>query len=648
MIFPQNCIRFGYILTLLAGVAFVSGAAILAAYLTRDPANSGTEHYIAPGRIACVLFGLYLFSTQRDWSRALSLPNRFKRALGLSLFVGTFGAAGMYAGARMAPSIPATSLEQAWVIGAFVAVLLPAFIWWLFKRSEADDGNFIRGTTMLSFAKAHRRAEALRLPDERTLLWGGVRLPERFSEGHFALIGAVGSGKTLAMRLLMQTVLPSIKPKSDWRALVYDAKRDVLSLIAGMGVDCPVVTLNPFDARSAAWDMAKDITSPATALQVATILIPEEDGQNRYFSDAARAILTGVMNTFLLRSPGAWTFRDVVFVMRTEARLRDLLSSRPETRDLIDQYFLEARSFENIKSTIASRMAMFEPIAALWSRATRTISLHDWLAGEFILVLGNDESLRAPLDAINRVLFQRVGELVINGDESRSRRTWFFLDEIKEAGKLKALSSLLTKGRSKGARVVLGFQDIDGLRDVYGPLAANEIAGIPANKALLRLDSEATAKWAAGVLGEAELHEYTDSDTSGKDATTTTTEHIVKRDAVLPSELLRLPLPELGAFWGYYITPAVGVYLAKRTYHGVLLDPGTTPNFEPRLTEHQYLAPWNDEDLRRLGFDVEDQHPELRLQGNEPPPKSNSATFLADIERMRGSDPLGHSAKPAA
>ncbi|MFX8836738.1 type IV secretion system DNA-binding domain-containing protein, partial [Acinetobacter baumannii] len=59
--------------------------------------------------------------------------------------------------------------------------------------------------------------------------------------------------------------------------------------------------------------------------------------------------------------------------------------------------------------------------------------------------------------------------------DSGMQQAWFFLDEVREAGELDGLSRLMTKGRSKGACVVLGFQDIDGMRDVYGDQVANEI-----------------------------------------------------------------------------------------------------------------------------------------------------------------------------
>jgi hypothetical protein len=496
------------------------------------------------------------------------------------------------------------------------------------KRAAASGGtgsSTIRGTDVLSPQQAVQIASTLSPGERAPVNWSGLTLSERITEGHFAVIGATGSGKTISLRLLMQSVLPHIGSGSDMRALVYDAKRDMVSILNGLPLRCPVVILNPFDARSVAWDMARDITAPATAHQVASILIPEEQGHNRFFSDAARHLLAGVFIALMNVAPKAWTLRDVVLIMSEEERLRKVLQAVPHTRSLVNQYLRREGTAQDIQSSIATRIAMFEPIAALWHKAPVRISLEGWVNGNFILVLGNEESLRAPLDALNRVIFQRLTELVLNGTESTRRRSWFFLDEVKEAGKLDGLSRLLTKGRSKGARVVLGFQDIEGLRSIYGELAANELAGMCANKAILRIDSEATARWAAQSIGESLFREFTSStsETRGKEHSTTssTQEHITQRQAVLASQLMRLPVPDASGFYGYYVTPAVGVYHNKVSFLGKLRRHGRRRDFEPRPTQDQYVPPWAEDDAARVGVDLATVEERAPTQAPTPAPE---------------------------
>jgi hypothetical protein len=523
-----------------------------------------------------------------------------------------------------------------------------------------DSGIHHRGRRLISFTEARTLATQLKAEDDPGLSWGMLNLPSEVATTHFLVTGATGSGKTITLRLLMQSVLTKIGKGQDCRALVYDAKQDITSILAGMDLQCPVVTLNPFDKRSAAWDMARDITGPATAQQVASILIPENRHESQpFFSDAARHLLTGVLITFIKSAPEKWTLRDVVLAMRNKDRLKQVLSTLPDTSDLLE-YFTNDNTAQNILSTLQSRMQRYEFIAAAWDKASKKISLRDWIDGEFILILGNDEATRTALDAINQVIFKRLTELILALPESATRRNWIFLDEVREAGELDGLGRLLTKGRSKGACVVLGFQDIDGLRDVYGTEVANEIAGLCSNKAILRTDSPSTAEWASKLFGEREVLEtrQSSSESKGKNSqpgrivsgsnsgkSSSTQEQLNKREVVMASEFMdMLPTTPVNGLSGYYLTPAIGAYSARigGDSIGRSLRPANDAvlNIEPRSESDQYLSSWSTGDRSRLGLDEEDQSPQpasvQESTTNETVPRRVEAPdlgFLAQIKR---------------
>lgn len=433
----------------------------------------------------------------------------------------------------------------------------------------------------------------------------------------------------------MQAVLPQVGTRPNLRALVYDAKGDMLSILSGMNISGGIRTLNPFDARSVAWDMAADVRDKSAALDVASIFIPPEEGQNRYFSDAARAIVAGIMVAFHELAPGAWTFRDLVFAARTEGRLRQVLGAVPDTAELIAEYFLERRTFLNTKSTISARMAILEPIAALWHHATQRMSLRSWLSGNLVLVVGNHEALRAPLDAMNRILFQRLCAFMLTAEETATPHTWVFLDEVREAGHLDGLSRLMTKGRSKGVRVIMGFQDMEGMRAAYGDRLANELVAMCENTAILKLNSPATAQWAAQLIGEYEATEYTRGVSHGPGGTTySTSEHIARRDAVLASELRELPPADRNECHGYFITPRQGVFRARVRYGPLLMSAGPEPNFIERPASHHKLVPWTDEDRARLNLPPE----RTQATATTMEPQSDEPT-LDDIARMTRDGP---------
>lgn len=477
----------------------------------------------------------------------------------------------------------------------------------------------LRGRALRTTQQVH---EALAdTPPNQGIRLGQYLLPHRAAYGHFAIVGATGSGKTLLQRLLMQSVLPRIGQGLDQRALIYDAKQDILSLLGGMGLRCPIATFHPFDARCVAWDMAADITSPAAALQAATLLVPKaQQDANPFFSNAARHLMSATLLALILLAPGRWTLRHLLLVLRSEALLRLLLAQTEFTRPLL-QYGEHPATFQNILSTLLTRTAPFELIAAAWDQAGRKLSLRGWLEQEAILILANDEENRAAIDTINQLLFKRLSELVLAQEErpEQSRRTtWFFLDEVRQAGRLDGLSALMTKGRSKGAAVLLGFQDIHGLHEVYGREAANELVGQCNTKVLLRLNSPETARWASQLFGSSEFLESRRSHSrsrnfrelgwqQGGSSGESVSNAIAKRELVLDSEFLDLPETSLAnGVTGYFINPLTGAFqhhLPPDWLRQHLRPPDpATPNLVRRPDGHQLLRPWSDQDACDLGL----------------------------------------------
>ncbi len=474
---------------------------------------------------------------------------------------------------------------------------------WIFF---APRNRRLRGRELITQRQASRAQKRLRQDDGR-VHFGSMLLPKKAETSHFLFLGTTGSGKTLSIKRMMAEALADLGAAPDQRALVYDPKQDQLSFLHGLGLPSQVVTLNPFDRRSASWAIAQDVTGPAAALEVAAIFIPEERSHNRFFSDAARDLLCEVMKAFILQSPRCWTLRDVIAATRSLNALWSVLSCSPDGRQAFESYFADERTAANVLATLRSRLAPLSPIAALWSKADTAVSLEEWAREDFVLVLGSSERVRTALDTLNRVIFKRAVELVLSQSESRTRRNWFFLDEVREAGKLDGLSTLLTKGRSKGASVVLGFQDVEGMKAAYGDRLGNEIMAMCSNKAILRLESAETAAWASKQVGEferIEIRRSLNTDGAWLPRYRTRSEQRIKGDAVLPSEFLSTPPADTAnGVTGHFITPFVGAY-RNCTPLSTLLARAKSANdvldFIPRQEDEEWLTPWGADDFHRL------------------------------------------------
>lgn len=503
--------------------------------------------------------------------------------------------------------------EWFWVAAVPIGIYLPSLI----RKAAADPYATVvlRGTEIMSIAHAQALARRSSGNSHNLLNWWGVPISEGSDVGHGVIVGATGSGKTVSLRLYLQSLVPLIVPGSDRRLLLFDPKGDMLSILAGLPLRVPVVYTNISYLESYAVHMAPDLTTPTAILQFAHTIIPEEEGHNAFFARAARDLLAAVMAACHLTWPGQWNLADVILLLADNRKARTLLQSLPQTRHVYRDYFnRDPRTLDNIQQTITSHLGMLRPVAAAWARADQHISLSQWINGEFILVLGQDESIRAPMDAINRVIMNRITDLILSQPEDTARGTYIIIDELKEAGKLDCLPRLITKGRSKGLHMTLAFQTIEGLKSIYGAHAAEELAGLCSKKVFLRTDSPETARWMAQILGEAELREWRRSYQEGPNgASHSMAENIRNRQAALASELLRMPPVRDGKLHGYFVTPSIGVYSGAHAFAQHLMPPGPAPKLTRRPARDFYLL-----DYGKTDSDEADRRPETGSDHDRP------------------------------
>lgn len=514
-------------------------------------------------------------------------------------------------------------------------VLLTAVPWLRRLAKFYKKSNTRRGRKLLDFGEAFQKCESERDPGDPGVLWGKLRIRTEEAKSHFCVVGAVGSGKTLTIRMLMQDQLRHIKKGSDRRAIVYDAKQDMVPILCSMGLQCQTVLLNPFDMRANAWNMAQDIDSPAAVRQLAVTLVPDTKESQPFFTNAVRELLAGVVTVFIKTRPGKWTFREVLLVMKSRVLLRAVLSQDAATSDVVNSILgAGENTVGSIMATVATKLGPYEPIAAAWEKAKGKISIQKWLRSESVLILGNDERIRSSLDAVNQLFVAVLAQHALTMPESDTRMTWFFFDEFREAGKLSGLESIVLRGRSKGCCVVLGFQDIQGVQHVYEEKAGNELVGQCANKALLRIESPETAAWASKVIGEEEKVEFSESSTeSAQGRTVSHSSQKQTRSVVLPSEFMEIPAPGrnlVNGLQGYYVVRSVGVYRARYAAEELVEGLGKVnpahQTFVAAPSEWQFLNPWTVEDSERLKIDVS--------SAQDPAKKNKGPSPLDDIERV--------------
>lgn len=481
-------------------------------------------------------------------------------------------------GGRLAPNKPALG----WIVGATIALLATIV---LRKRPEVAS-DVLRGTVVIPIKQAKRIAAEITLPSDLIINWAGIYIPERYSEHHFCLLGGTGAAKTLVLRLLLSSIVPHIKPGSDWRCIINDPKCQAMEVLAGMPIQCKILLLNMFDTRCVAWDMAMDITTSAKAEQLAATLIPDHPTENPFWPAAARDLLSIVVEALIFLRPAHWTLVDVLHIISKPQRTKSFVDQVPHLRDRIQEHFArDIRTLLNVYYTLLAYLSPFRTVANLTATASCRFSIAQWVNESSILVLGEIPSMHAPISALNRLLFHCLSDAVLSQPDSNTRRTYCILDELIDMGALDSLPQLLDQGRSKGARAVLSFLTMEGLQAVYGEHQAAQIANMPANKCFLRTDSEITASWMSRVIGDMEIRQWTRSTQPNQGDSLS--EQIITKPAVLPSQFMRLPLADRNRFYSYCVTPCIGVYGGATRFGKMLLPKGKAENFIPRPDSDQ-------------------------------------------------------------
>jgi hypothetical protein len=448
--------------------------------------------------------------------------------------------------------------------GAFWSVLLPLLLSCNFRFN--DGVKVMEGRFLQPYQKTKTYYESQRAQDDAGILWGGIRLPSSLAVKNLMVAGAVGSGKSISLQLFLQDTVRHIRPGSGKRALIHDANRDGYSQLVGMGVAMESIhILNPFDARCTAWHMAVDITTESEAESLAEILIAKEEKEDPIWRNWAVDLVKGVVECFNITAPHDWDLRDIVLATETESALRMVLAASPETTHYLEVLRNE-RLAQNIIATLRAKMRQYRTIAALWHYADNRISLEGWLRGSSILLLGKDNKAKEGLSALNRLLFKRAQQLLLDQPQ-QPLNTFVILDEVASIGKLDGLSELCTEGRKFGVCIALAFQSYAQLQEIYGEKVSEYVIGQFENKAILRLNDEVTAEWASKLIGDVQLrrHVETINYDGMQKAGRSVGDHIEIKRAVLPAEFLSI-LPVNFATGqgldGYYL----GHYVYRMTY----------------------------------------------------------------------------------
>jgi hypothetical protein len=419
-------------------------------------------------------------------------------------------------------------------IAGLVTLMLFGYLSGLAAARKNTDLTHKRGTRIEDGTRPRRRK---RKGQGRALTLAGIPVPELDETKHFKMIGTTGTGKSTAIRELLDGALA----RGD-RAVIADPDGGYLNRFYD-----PTrgdVILNPFDPRAHAWNIYGELTASHDVEQLARSLIPDHDGADKSWRGYARTFFTAVArqtnDVGICRLPELYR----LLTCASTDELRILVAGTPA------QPFLEGgneRMFGSIRSVTGAALTALDYLA---EQTGPPVSVRDWVRqGRGVLFLPYQADQIAALRSVISAWLRLAIFQTMTGGEG-DQRLWFVVDELDALGPIDGLKDALARLRKFGGRCVLGFQSIAQVSSTYGHGEAQTIVENCSNTLILRCSASengGTARFASKLIGEREVIRPTLSRTR-RSGLFVEPHHSVSRGeqhvtelAVLPAEVEQLP-----------------------------------------------------------------------------------------------------------
>jgi len=399
---------------------------------------------------------------------------------------------------------------------------------------SAEAGAVMRGTQLSTSDRWRKHSDRMRAGSAITV--AGLAIERADESKHFAMMGTTGTGKSVAIREMLR----GAAARGD-RAIIADPDGGFLSRFydASRGD----IILNPFDVRSAVWDMMAEVPSDFAAEQLAASLIPSPGGSaDATWAARARTLLTAILRRG--RQNGIDTSEIYrLFAIADRDELRTLLAGTAAEPFLAEG---ATRLFDSVRSSSGDAMSALEYASS--ARGGLPFSLTRWAADpddrRWVFMPYRADQIAALKSLIGPWLRLAIFA-TMSRPEGDTNPTWFVADELDAIGKIEGLDDALQRIRKFGGRCVLGFQTIGKVRAIYGDGNASALVENCSTRLILRCaggDGASTARFASALIGQQSYMKQSFNEGAGrggKSSGSSLTAHT--EDAVMPSEIERLP-----------------------------------------------------------------------------------------------------------
>ncbi|TMO96009.1 hypothetical protein CWC14_11350 [Pseudoalteromonas sp. S3260] len=416
--------------------------------------------------------------------------------------------------------------------------LLASFIAgkWAYKKSYQSSERKISGASRYESKEAiNKLSKALK--EDYKFAGSGLpihpqlNLSKNRESQNILVLGQIGAGKT-------QIIAPIVKDIIDRKAksVVFDYKGDFTEWFASYE---QVMIIAPWLKSSIVWSIGKDIKDKHSALLFATSVIPKNQ-KDPMWSNAGQIILTGCC-LFLIKKHGenwGWKKLSVLLNSPTDILKAKLQQVLPEAANLVDP---NSKTSQSILLTMYSYVRPIHDLALAWGDAKGGISLKSWVkdkGNKTTLIINQNQQYEQLSKSLAELVLNLISHELLSLSDSNKREFYFCLDETAHLNF--DIAKTVSVARSKGARFIVGIQDLGLLSKQYTQEEINAFSSMIGTLIVLRVGAvgDSITKLSK-ALGEQQFERLNPSfDKEGK---STFSWQRLSLPVVAETELLNLP-----------------------------------------------------------------------------------------------------------
>ncbi|GEK15903.1 type IV conjugative transfer system coupling protein TraD [Aliivibrio fischeri] len=364
---------------------------------------------------------------------------------------------------------------------------------------------------------------------------------KNFEVYHVHIGGTTGAGKSVAIRKLLN----EIRARGD-KAIIYDKG---CTFVSRFYDDTTDVILNPFDERSAYWDVWQDAKHPTDFENHAMSLIPEHGDGDPFWVQSARTIFSSTAYKMQNDGKPCTTERLLELILTSQLETLTEYLDGTESASLVSDKI--QKTAISIKSVLAAYIKSLRFLEGLdkpdkEGNPRRKFSIQDWVLNDNekgFLFLTSNAKQHPSLRPLISMWLSIASTAILSLSESQSRRIWVIIDEAPSLHKLPELPNVLSEVRKHGGCFLLGFQSYAQFVKVYGQHAADEMMDLLNTRLYFRNPSAAMAKKTSDDLGEQEIELSKEQYSYGADSVRdgiSLGHQTITRPAVTASEVMQL------------------------------------------------------------------------------------------------------------